>query len=231
MMEISPCLLVATQKQSESILSVESPRSNEVKKLKQQGLTLIEMMIALILSLLVVATVMTIFFANVKSNSENIKMVMLNQDLRVAMRFIADEVKRAGYSASSANSTFIDELHVIPAVNCLLYSYDLNESGAVNGGERFGIKLDSGAIKWTNNRGTCATTDPSCCRSGTYNEITNTDLVTITSFSLTPTSISTATSTMIEHIDVAITGEVSLNPGTASRTIQETIRVRNDDAP
>lgn len=191
---------------------------------KQIGITLIEMMIAMVLGLLVTGIIVTIFISNVKSSSENIKMIHLNQELRTVMNFMADDLKRAGYSADPDSSAFMDELDTATA-NCILYAYDVDGNGILGANERFGFKFNANAINWAQNR-TAKT-----CTSGTWTALTDANTTAITAFTITSFPIPTTSTTIdIHHIDISITGQISLNPGTASRTINETIRVRNEDA-
>ncbi len=191
---------------------------------KQDGLTLIEMMIALLLATIVMGTILTIFISNVKSSSENIKMIHLNQELRTIITFIADDLKRAGYSADPTSTDFINEYNPDIA-DCILYSYDADEDGVRDADERFGFKLANNAIEWTQNRTALN------CTSGTWSQLSNPAANQITAFNITPTSINTASaSILIENVEIEIVGQVDLNPGTGIRRIRETVRVRNEDA-
>ncbi|MFW5450457.1 MAG: prepilin-type N-terminal cleavage/methylation domain-containing protein [Methylophagaceae bacterium] len=190
---------------------------------KQFGLTLIEMMIAMVLGLLVTGTIITIFVSNVKSSVENTKMIHLNQELRTVVGFMADELKRAGYSAAPTNAEYINDFDS-PSTTCVTYAYDVAGNGAsVANSDRFGFKLNGNTIEWGQNR-----TAKDNCVSGTWTAITDPQTADITNFSI---DLSTAGSSVtMNTLVIAVTGEVSLNPDPASRTILETIRVRNEDA-
>jgi Tfp pilus assembly protein PilW len=199
-----------------------------IKIKKQAGLTLIEMMIAMLLGLLVTGSIIAIFISNVKSSSENIKMIHLNQELRTVMGFMSDELKRSGYSGNPATTSFMDDFDTGTA-NCVLYAYDVDGNGLQATGERFGFKLSpingKGVIQWGQNR------TSKTCTSGIWTALTQAGTADITALTLVPTSVSTANPTInVQKLKIIITGETVLNPGTASRTIEETIRVRNEDA-
>lgn len=187
---------------------------------KQAGITLIEMMIAMLIGLLVSGAVITIFISNVKSSSENIKMIHLNQELRTVMGFISDELKRAGYSGTSEN----DHMNFFSTTaQCILYSYDLDEDGDVDDDEKFGFRLENGnTIQWG--------TNVPCADDVQWRGITDPDTAEITAFTITPIDIPAGTSVDVKQVEIDITGQTTLRPGIASRTIIETIRVRNDDA-
>lgn len=197
-------------------------------KKNQQGLTLIEMMIAMVIGLLVVGVVITMFVTNVRSNRDNVSMIRLNQELRGAMTFISNELKRSGYSADPTNNAFIDELAIVGG-NCLRYAYDEDEDGTLDTGgdpEHFGFRLNANALEWSrdNSSGACG---------GSWDDITDINIASITAFTITPSPIVAipAGSVGIYTITVTLTGTTQLSGGTvASRTISEEIRIRNDDA-
>jgi prepilin-type N-terminal cleavage/methylation domain-containing protein len=206
----------------------------------QAGLTLIEMMIALLIGLIITAGVLTIFVSNIKSSTENTKMIRMNQQLRSTMSFITDELKRAGYSGDSTTSAFNDELNFNDSPPCLRYAYDENADGIMQSNERLGFQLKDSAIEWGKN---VSSTD---CTNGSWQAITDTNIVQITNFSVQnklnysetdPNSsesvnmVSTAASTIkVPQFAVILTGEVAIPPDKASRTIKAFIRVRNDCA-
>jgi type IV pilus assembly protein PilW len=189
-----------------------------------KGLTLIEMMIAMVIGLLVVGTVITIFITNVRSFRDNVAMSKLNQELRGVMTFISDEVKRTGYSFDPEESAFMDDLAV--SADCIRYAYDEDADGVRDADERFGFQLNANAIEWANNN-TAAD-----CSTGTWEDITDTAIANITAFTVTPNPLTPvlAGSVEIYQLTVTISGQTTLsNNDVASRTITEVIRVRNDE--
>lgn len=185
---------------------------------RQKGLTLIEMMIALILALLVTGTILTIFISNVKSSAENIKMIQLNQELRASMNFMSDELKRHGFSFNAA-STAMSTLNTATP-GCVVYGYE-QASGAV--ATIRGFRLQGAALEWSDQNTTgCGT------GAGNWQDLTSDD-VQITEFEVDPTNTASAASVTIQRLDVTLTGQKQLNPGVASRTFRETIRIRNED--
>jgi len=207
----------------------------------QKGLTLIEMMIAMVLGLFVTAVIISVFSTNVRTNVENMKMIRLNQELRGAMTFMVDELKKTGYSADSTEISFMASFER-PSSSCILYSYDLNDDGDRDSNEHFGFRLDTSLnqIKWADNASAASST--SC---NTFGEsITEANIANITtlffdlsgSFNTDGTSTNldaiTATSGVsVYDITITITGTTDLpHSSDARRTIVETVRVRNDAA-
>lgn len=161
-------------------------------KTKQTGLTLIEMMIAMVLGLFVTAVIITVFSTNVRSSTENIKMIRLNQELRGVMTMMVDELKKHGYSSDSTNADFIGEFNAPdPATlprSCIRYSYDetnRNPSGSEIDGsrdddERFGFKLEGNTVKWTRSGGAIGLLGTPDCDNGIWTPISDPNLASIT---------------------------------------------------
>lgn len=199
---------------------------------KQSGLTLVEIMIALVLGIIVMGAVITIFVTTVKSSSENIRMVHLNQELRFLMGLMSDELKRAGYSGPTGDPAlprdpaFREALNWDPDYNCLRYAYDVNGNGIFEeNDESFAFQwwpLDApDHIRW----GQGVTSDT--CGGGVWQEITHPATAEIDDFDITEVCASSG-SVAVHTIRVSITGSVGLVPGRATRTVEESIRVRND---
>ncbi len=199
-------------------------------KNKQKGLTLIEMLIAMTLGLFVTAVIITVFSTNVRSNVENMKMIRLNQELRGAMTFMADELKRAGYSDEGSNTNFMSSLSTRKASDtCFLYSYDNDSDGIQDADEHFGFRLDTDQIKWASDA------DNNC----TFGEsITDSNMAEITSLYFDVSgSVNTAgedafigtDGVSVYDVTITIRGTTDLpHSSNPIRRIKETIRIRND---
>ena len=189
---------------------------------KQAGLTLIEMMIAMLLGLLVTGSIITIFISNVKSSSENIQMIQLNQELRVVMGFMSDELKRSGYSgtAEANHMNYFDR----PDAQCVQYAYDhLNDDGVVDDEEKFGFRLNNNAIEWGVN--------VACGTNTNWQDLTDTDIIDNLTLTMIESSVATINPNIkVRQLDVVISGTKNLNPGTATRRFTEAMRIRNDVA-
>lgn len=138
---------------------------------KQQGLTLIEIMISLALGIFIIAATLQVYIGTIKSSSDTIKSARLNHDLAMAMSLMSNDIKRAGYwggaiigAANLLNNSFTRATTDIKIFNlaspttaltaaagdCILYSYDANSSGAltptiltddVDANEYYGFRL------------------------------------------------------------------------------------------
>ena len=66
------------------------------ERARSAGFTLIELMVSLVLGLVVVGGVMGVFVSTYQANSQNIKSVRLNEEMRAVMSMITRDVRRAG---------------------------------------------------------------------------------------------------------------------------------------
>jgi len=206
-------------------------------------------MIAMVLGLFVTAVIITVFSTNVRSSTESIKMIRLNQELRGAMTMMVDELKRHGYSSESTNSDFMDDFNA--SSSCVRYSYDeTNRSpsgsevdGARDDDERFGFKLENSTIEWTRSGGAIGSTlgSPNC-DNGSWTAITDPNLANITTLNFDFSgsaningttgldTLSATTDTSVYEITITLTGTTDLPHSSTDprRTISETVRIRNE---
>ena len=205
---------------------------------KQAGLTLIEMMIAMVLGLFVVGVIITVFSTNVRSSTENIKMIRLNQELRGVMTLMSDELKRAGYSADPDEDDFMEDLNFTST--CARYSYDDNSDNTQDANERFAFRLTGNIVEWSRN-----VTSADCSSAGTWDDLTDPNLASITTldFDLTGsantngetglTALTTTTGVSVYEVTITLTGTTDLphssDANDPRRTVTETIRMRNED--
>lgn len=200
------------------------------------------MMIAMILGLFVTAVIITVFSTNVRSNVENMKMIRLNQELRGAMSLMADELKRAGYSASSSITTFMNQTNFTST--CASYSYDINANSAYDSVEHYGFRLDEtdNEIDWGSN----LTVDDLGCSTGSWEAITDNNMASITTLNFDvsgsintdgvswgTTAYTITTGVSVYDVTITLTGTIDLphssDANDPRRTITETIRIRNED--
>ncbi|WP_020161616.1 prepilin-type N-terminal cleavage/methylation domain-containing protein [Cycloclasticus pugetii] len=205
---------------------------------RQTGLTLIEMMIAMVLGLFVTAVIITVFSTNVRSSTENIKMIRLNQELRGVMTFMVDELKRAGYSERTTISDFMDKLNAPdPATlprSCIRYAYDEDaDAGAVadTGGinpesrEHFGFTLHENTVKWISSGGAIgALGSPTCDTALPWEDLTDPNIAFITTLDFdisgsantndvsSLTALTTTTGVSVYDVTITLTGTVDLPP-------------------
>lgn len=108
-----------------------SPNPNE------KGFSLVELMIALVLSLIVSGAVLAFTFSSLRTNTEYIKSVRLTQELRTSLNFVGDELRRAGYDEDAIKYAFRPATYLLSSQfapiaisnvdtssSCIIYAYD-----------------------------------------------------------------------------------------------------------
>lgn len=158
---------------------------------KQSGFTLIEIMIALLLGVIVLAATISMYTTTVGSSANTIKSTRLSHDLEAAMTLMINDIKRAGYwggatvTADSRNNVFTAATTNIriPVNTCILYSYDADDDGTVDDNEYYGFKFEENTLKM---RKTGTTTAD--CDDGTWEEFIEGSQLAITAltFSFIP---------------------------------------------
>lgn len=170
---------------------------------RQSGLTLMEMMISLALSLVVTTAMITLMGNSMGSATRIIQMTQLSDELRNAMSMLSRDVRRANYNPYSlhcyANAdcgiddddpmkvNFIDDLDVVAYQGnaCLLYFLEraapTGEPGAIGGG---GFRLAAtdgvGRIEmWTG-----AAAPPDDCSGNNWIAVTDPSFVNITDLTI-----------------------------------------------
>jgi prepilin peptidase dependent protein B len=142
---------------------------------RQSGYSLIEIMIALLIGLIIVAAIITLYANTIRGSSDTLRSARLNHDLDSAMSLMVNDIRRAGYwggaiagSDSRDNPFTIGAANIqIPAAGCILYTYDANGDEAVDSNEYYGFKLEGTNIRM---RKSGATTAAAGCANDVPNE-------------------------------------------------------------
>ena len=225
---------------------------------KQSGFTLIEIMIAFLVGLIIIAATITIYIATIKGSSDTLKSARLNYDLESVMSLMVNDIRRAGYwggaiagADSFTNPFTIGNANIqIPTSACILYSYDADSppDGIPDNGEYYGFKLQSGAIKIRS--ADTADTTADCTGSG-WSTLSVEENVNVTALTFTPaykclnvttalsydtTCAATATAANLttgqkasESRQIDIVLTGQLvNDSAVTKTLTSTIKVRND---
>lgn len=196
-----------------------------------RGFTLLEMMVALVLGLLVVAAVLAFIFSLIRANSETVLSTRLNQELRATMALIANDLRRArGLSdpiaAVNQGGTVVNPYSTISVSgtkDCVLYSYA--DSGAT---DYRAIRRNSATGKVELVRAATAG-GATCATAGTA---VNSDGVDITGLQLEYAPGSNG-----RRIEIALTGRLRSPPAymgdnpsmsVTSKTVRQTISIRSN---
>ena len=141
-----------------------------------------------------------------------------------ASAIVADGVPASSWSILRPEST------LTISDTCILFVADNDFSGgAYDTSERFGYRYDS-TEKAVEARTSGASAD-GCSSGGSWTNLTDEGLVEVTDFSVTDNSPATLTASGfdidVREFTISITGRLKADTGVV-RTLQETIRVRND---
>ncbi|MDO9423974.1 MAG: prepilin-type N-terminal cleavage/methylation domain-containing protein [Methylobacter sp.] len=198
---------------------------------KQSGFTLIELMIALVIGLIIIAATIGIYITTIRGSSDTIKFVRLNHDLESVMSLMTNDIRRAGYwagaiaGADSRENPFTSETTNVTNIqlrnlaapttavttgNCILYTYDANGDGVVDVNEYYGFRRNGSTI---NMRLTGTATDPADCTNGSWEENIAGNQITITalSFSLDNSKCLNVTTTTSFNSTCAVAAETAGN--------------------
>lgn len=214
---------------------------------QQQGLSLVELMIALAISLVIIAAATSIFGSTAGANSTQMKISRLNNELRAAMSAITRDMRRAGYHAWSAASLTAGDFDVspqsLPAITTnpttgtISVSYDLDSNGQRN---TYGFSLDaSGAIVASVGGSSARITDPAVVRITKLSviDLSPADInvsgtgSTVSSSCLNKSGVVVNTTTSSRTVSVPtyqleIAGEL-VSDTSIKRSVREVVRVRN----
>lgn len=112
----------------------------------QQGLSLVELMVGLVVGLILTGGVLKMYISSLHANNDNLKISMLNQELRSMLHIIERDVRRAGFWAgvpgtddlsanpfmTTPNDLSVSEKLGEAANSCVMYSYDLDKDKLVD---------------------------------------------------------------------------------------------------
>lgn len=194
-------------------------------------------MIGIVVAFIAISATLSAFISIVRSNSDYLSMLKLNQELNAVVTLMVRDLKRAGYSGTangiSGDNNFLtpfpatipgNNIYISSSPNdCITFSYDLNDDGIVDTDEKFGYRFDNvkDAIEMRQGGNDCS--------AGNWENITDDNLIEITSLAFNNDSISldSTASEEIRYIGITLTGHLKRDTG-VSRTLTERVRIRND---
>lgn len=210
---------------------------------KQRGISIVEILIAFVIGIVVVGAILSLFATTVNSSDRIIQEGNLNRELHTIMDIMVKDIQRAGYwgnATSSSTNPFMstdNDLTVNGSSDCILFTYDRNGDGTVatiaagSDDEHYGYRKDGSKIQY---RIPGASYDCAAA-SGDWEDLTNTDNVTITALSVTTdnqavdidgTGSGTDTTTY-RTVTITLTGRLP-NDTDVTKTITRTIKIYNN---
>lgn len=210
------------------------------------GSAIVDAMVGVAVGLIILAGLVGLYANYSRFNTSLIETTRLEHEMRTSMALIVGDIRRAGFYGNAiamigvGNNTnpFMDAATDLqyPSAGCVLLSYDKNNDGTLpalntaGGDERYGYRLSNGVLQ------TRATEDATfACNSGTWENLTNSNMIEITSLTFTPNNTTVYVngtddsegSMIIRNVTISMTGRLA-NDTSVERTLTEDIRVRND---
>lgn len=149
---------------------------------RQQGFSLLEMMLTLALSSIMMVSLSALFPNLIRQHFNTYRQYRLEQTMKQALFKIEKDLRRAGFVKETTISnalTFSRQSDGAGA--CLIIRYDLNHNGKIesqdhNQSELFGYRLQQGSLEQS--RG------PSDCSSGSWEKIVDSNEIKVTYFDI-----------------------------------------------
>lgn len=171
-------------------------------KHRQQGFTIVELMVALAIGATILAAAVGIYVTTVINSGSVIASSRLNQEMGTMMDVMIRDIRRAGYSGEptvvgSPTSNSFQQADVTalairtsiasPTANvtsgsCLLYAYDSDDDGVLDTTDLLGFRLNNGVVQMRQN-GVLANARHDTCElatSGTWLDVTDASTISVT---------------------------------------------------
>lgn len=204
-------------------------------RLRVRGFNLVELMVAMVAGLLLVAAVISLFATILKANHTAMQTSRLNQEIQLLTDMMARDIQRAGYDASAtqflgAPSGSRSSFYFDPTLDlmsetatgsglytCIRVRYDNDDNGVLNADDSLVYSYSSGdkGIK----QGPGGTT----CGNGSLISTDNTIEINNLTFRLLPSSQASGA----RAIQLAVSGRFKSAP-TLTLNLQRDIKLRND---
>jgi prepilin peptidase dependent protein B len=219
----------------------------KIVKCHQQGFTLVELMVALVVNALIFIFLIAIFTTNLSHYNTILSTNRLNQQLEEIMQIMTTDIRRAGYWANANTNvgtgnntnpfqnsgTGTDIAVGGPGNSCITFTYDHNNNGVLaaisstSDDERYGYRLNGTNIQ-TRPWGAAL----SCTSPATAWETMNDASITITALTFTINSSTLTTGPGAQGItersvDITLTGNLTSNTA-ITKTMTQHVRINND---
>src|SRR5688500_2449424 len=121
---------------------------------KQAGFSLIELMVGMTVGLIMLAAVVALTTSVLRTNAETVTVAKLTQEGRAIGDLVSRELRRARYSgnyrqfvgAGGALVNAFGSVDILNSGNCIRFSYDTDDDGALDANEVKVISLSAGSV-------------------------------------------------------------------------------------
>jgi type IV pilus assembly protein PilW len=221
-----------------------SPRRRPDPRRPAAGLSLVELLVGITVGLIVVAGASYVAVNQIGDNRRLLLETQVQQDLRAAADLIARDVRRAGYWGAAEQGLWQGDapaaaanpyVAVAPAAASapvaqvdFAYSRNAEDNAVDDDAERFGFKLEGGAIK--------------TLLGGAWQTLTDTNVLEVTTFAVTaqPQTVRQACyrecavggtacwpTETVRTLTIDIAGR-AVSDASVVRSVREVVRLRND---
>lgn len=212
-----------------------------------QGFSLVELMIAVVLGMIVIAGVIQVFVGSARSNTELLRMTRLEEELSAIMTLMSADIRRAGFNTAANNpgnvgAGWVNDMApvLVTGDDCIRYIYDSEgNANAADINNRFGFRLNGSVIEMFTNQG-----DWTCGGANGWLPASSANVVTINDleFALTEQCINATnnartcaagsalpgdTLVTTRFVDITLDGQLATD-ALVRRNLQESVRIRND---
>lgn len=205
---------------------------------KQRGMSLIEIMISLVISLLLLGGLLSLYMAFNKSSFDLIRNIKLEQDIRATINFMAKDIRRTGFMNDShiniGDSGYCSLSYFDDCVNknslltttgsSIAFSYDANVDGTPEN-YSFGLSNNEVTYLYPGSGGVAAPVTDS-----------GTTVFTSLTFTIAPNVVqilnsdgTTASELKIREVTITATAYPAGDDPMYARTVTKTVRIRNDE--
>ncbi|UNU89280.1 PilW family protein [Aeromonas dhakensis] len=204
-------------------------------QLKMRGFNLVELMVAMVAGLLLVAAVISLFATILKANYTAMQTSRLNQEIQLLTDMMARDIQRAGYDANatqflaapsgSRSSFYFDSTTDLMSqtttgsglYTCVRVRYDNDENGVLSSDDTLIYSYSS--VDKGIKQGTGTTT----CGNGSFISTDDTIEITAMTLKLLPSSQASGA----RALQLVVSGRFKATPA-LTLTLQRDIKLRND---
>jgi prepilin peptidase dependent protein B len=194
--------------------------------MKHKGFSLVELLLALLLGMLLLAMVIGLYVSTVANGAKSLKYSRLRTDLQSIMSLIETDIRRAGYGGeaflvASGGTQTIDSLN-----NCIIYSYDYDLNKELDDSNRMGFRFnnDENEIQFGTSVNPLAS---KCFDEGTWTALSDNQFIKITDLNF---NVSSATNTIgtvtMRTVAINLAGELTAD-NAYKHAINTKVQVRN----
>ncbi|WP_330541561.1 prepilin-type N-terminal cleavage/methylation domain-containing protein [Aeromonas hydrophila] len=204
-------------------------------QLKVRGFNLVELMVAMVAGLLLVAAVISLFATILKANYTAMQTSRLNQEVQLLTDMIARDIQRAGYDANatqflaapsgSRSSFYFDTATDLMGetatgsglYTCVRVRYDNDENGVLSSDDTLIYSYSSSS------KGIKQVTGTTTCGNGSL--ISSDDTIEITAMTLK--LLTSSQTNGARALQLVVSGRFKATPA-LTLTLQRDIKLRND---